>query len=102
MRPVRRIEHPLRPPLHELSRDRADVLIARRTAFRAVVRRRELYPAASGVEQTVHRAHTPCRFVDGCGKAPDVIDDEVARQLRQNRLTLSDLLATQLEIDVPA
>jgi hypothetical protein len=80
MRPVGGEEHPLGPALDELTRDRADVFVTRRAAFRAVIRRRQFDPAASRIEQAVHRAHAGRVAVNGCGEAADVIDHQIARK----------------------
>src|SRR6266513_3068302 len=51
MRPVARPQHALRCVLHQRLRQAPNVLVFRRAGLRSLVRRRQLHPAPSGIDQ---------------------------------------------------
>ena len=102
MRPVARPHHALGRVLHERSCQRADILVFRRAGLRGLVRRRELDPAAAGVDQPQQaferRMVGRHRFQELAG----VVDHELARQALDLRFVLRQLAAVELDIGVPA
>ena len=102
VRPVARPQAPLGVAARDQARDPGDVVVARRPAARAFVRRRDLDPARAGVEQPAERAQRLAVGLDRAHESADVVDHQAARQAAQHRFVQRQLAAVELQVDVPA
>ena len=101
VRPVARPQHALGRLLDQCPGQAADVLVLRRAGLRGLVRRRQLDPAAAGIDKAQQRPKLLGVRRHRIEKLADVVDDELARQALDLRLVLRQVAAVELDVGVP-